>query len=397
MPSEFLTNARLAIWVIVAIFVYCADESEVHGQPSKSEARILHSGRKILDVGMHGSAAPWICDLDRDEQLDLLVGENFQSRLRIFRDFSKVKDLQFESYHVLNEDPLQGSVPDKHGFIPHVVDLDQDGLVDILSPAWYGMVYWFRQAAKGRFDAGRPIIDNQGNAIKMEWTHGVTSEDWNNDGKTDLIVGVKHRPEQDGLVVLINESIPGSMHFARPKPIRAGDKKLDVPATSPSPTSADWDGDGLFDLLLGSGDGSVRYYRNQGTKGNPRFSDFEVLLSDAELQDDSKVCVVDWDLDGKLDLVVGDHGKQFDKVLTSKEKELQSNAQKSHEDAMANWGKAYATYHRYIQQKAKPEVLEHFRHLLVEANRKQDLSYMRYQEYSLVKQYHGSVWVFLRK
>ena len=39
-----------------------------------------------------------------------------------------------------------------------------------------------------------------------------------------------------------------------------------------SATTADWNNDGKKDLLVGSGDGKIRYYINTGTDINPVFS-----------------------------------------------------------------------------------------------------------------------------
>src|SRR5690606_32772018 len=45
-----------------------------------------------------------------------------------------------------------------------------------------------------------------------------------------------------------------------------------------APAVADWDGDGLFDILLGSFSGRVYLLRNSGKPGAPEFKTREVLL-----------------------------------------------------------------------------------------------------------------------
>ena len=37
-----------------------------------------------------------------------------------------------------------------------------------------------------------------------------------------------------------------------------------------APVAADWDGDGVLDLLVGAEDGSVVWYRNAGTPRAPK-------------------------------------------------------------------------------------------------------------------------------
>jgi hypothetical protein len=53
---------------------------------------------------------------------------------------------------------------------------------------------------------------------------------------------------------------------------------IDVPVGHAAPLLADWDGDGVTDLLVGQlGEGLLRIYRNAGTLRAPKFDGFETF------------------------------------------------------------------------------------------------------------------------
>ncbi len=48
-----------------------------------------------------------------------------------------------------------------------------------------------------------------------------------------------------------------------------------------APCVADWDGDGLKDLVLGQfTSGNIRFYKNEGTNDNPVFSTYTMIYAD---------------------------------------------------------------------------------------------------------------------
>lgn len=71
-------------------------------------------------------------------------------------------------------------------------------------------------------------------------------------------------------------------------PITVQDAGVDLLVQGYSvPTCADWDSDGLQDLIVGEGGGgivvgSVRIYRNVGTAESPAFSGFVYAVSDGQ-------------------------------------------------------------------------------------------------------------------
>ena len=88
-----------------------------------------------------------------------------------------------------------------------------------------------------------------------------------------------------------------------------------------NPVIADWDGDGRWDIITGSADGGVYWYRNVGKRGRPQFAPPVALIPKhegigySELLDAgqeprpgirSQIAVVDYDGDGKLDILLGD-------------------------------------------------------------------------------------------
>ncbi|MEZ6089299.1 MAG: FG-GAP-like repeat-containing protein [Pirellulaceae bacterium] len=74
--------------------------------------------------------------------------------------------------------------------------------------------------------------------------------------------------------------------------------------------AADWDGDGLIDLVTGSFDGEVRWHRNQGTSTEPKFAADEPF-GDIRSAYNAHPRWIDFNLDGRLDLLLGNNWGTF--------------------------------------------------------------------------------------
>jgi hypothetical protein len=194
------------------------------------------------------------------------------------------------------------------------VDFDGDGILDVLSGSWPGELYFFRGLGKGQFEAGVTIKNKSGKPIKVDNASTVFAADWNGDGLLDLLVG-----SIEGYSYLIlNEGSRRKHAFGAPTKLIAAGKPIKAGMGDSQPVAADWDGDGLLDLLLGAGDGSVHWFRNAGTRTEPKLAAAQALLPASKLAADygpgrgiqrgmrSKICVADWNGDGVPDLMVGE-------------------------------------------------------------------------------------------
>jgi hypothetical protein len=195
------------------------------------------------------------------------------------------------------------------------VDLDQDGRRDVLSGSWPGEIHLFCGLEDGTFAAPATIQGPDEKPLKTDSASVAFAHDWDGDGKLDLVLGnIKGE-----VFVARNATTEAGLAFAAPEPLEADGAPLKVQGDS-GPCVADWDGDGRPDLLVGSGDGAVLYYRNVGEARAPKLAAGVELVApssrprDASQESEApspcgmrtKVAVADWNGDGRLDLLVGD-------------------------------------------------------------------------------------------
>ncbi|MBQ5665218.1 MAG: VCBS repeat-containing protein, partial [Akkermansia sp.] len=118
--------------------------------------------------------------------------------------------------------------------------------------------------------------------------------DWNGDGVTDIIIGTGNGSLMVGLGS--QDAATGALSFATPEVV-AG---IEVPGRA-APVFADVNGDSVADLILGAGDGSLTLF--YGTEqGYQKVSSWSLPGINWER---SRVTVADMNADGTTDIIVG--------------------------------------------------------------------------------------------
>jgi hypothetical protein len=282
-----------------------------------------------------------------------------------------------------------------------LVDLDGDGRTDVLSGSWPGEVYFFRRKPDGTFAAGQTLKHADGKPVNVGRASAAFAFDLDGDGRLDLIVGTL-----TGEVFLL----PGQRGkeapvFGKAVPVEAGGKPVRVKGDA-APVIADWDGDGKPDLLVGAEDGSVVWHRNTGTPGKPRFEAARPLIGKSPVGwagDDRrrkgewglrvKFCVVDWDGDGRLDIVLGDRCGGFQGKPTRSESEEidQRSARALLPGVRREWAQTFAAYQKGGAKDAA--LRQKLTRLKDEISRLQEIE----ERYRPHYQSHGFVWLFRRR
>lgn len=191
------------------------------------------NGERLLNPGPgYGDEYNWnvFSDWDRDGHLDILCGTQ-QGNVFFHRNTGSPDGMSFEPGGKLkltggedlkvgpavHDDPkdvkdfteLQGS---RIKFI--AADIDGDAIDDLVITETFNNIWVFRNTVAGGIDTLEPGVL----AVKLPSRTRLSTLDWNNDGKLDLIDG--QTPEDTGTIHL-NRSEPGHIAFDPPiKPLK---------------------------------------------------------------------------------------------------------------------------------------------------------------------------------
>jgi FG-GAP-like repeat len=281
-----------------------------------------------------------------------------------------------------------------------LVDLDGDGRTDILSGSFPGEIYFFQRQKDSKFAAGAPLKGHDGKPLNVGSASAAFAADWDQDGAIDLLVG-----NILGEVWLIPGAGKGKpLAFGPPRRLEAAGQPIKVSGDA-APVVADWDGDGKPDLIVGADDGSVVWYRNAG-RGKLEAARTLVGKSPVGWGGDDKrgprdwglrvkPCVVDWDGDGRLDLLLGDMcgGFRARPEQTDQEKAEERKANDRVPDLRQKWAGAFQRYRDSKDEQEQSALRAELQRLRDEIAIVQEIQ-GRYQP---GYQSHGFVWLFSRK
>jgi hypothetical protein len=235
---------------------------------------LLNANGTTLDVGLY--AKPTVADLDGDGLLELIVGEDTGNVLRYEQVAATGTDALKFNVTTLFTNPFGAAttnVPNGGSYArPGVSDLDNDGLLDILVGANDGTLRRYEQAtpnasATAGFNALGLVRLADGTVIDAGDVDKPLVTDYNGDGYLDMLLGNKA-----GNIMLYTQSAKDAATFTAVGNLSTAGTAATVinmgntgtnsstMAGYAAPAITDVDGDGLLDLFVGNGNGTLYRY-----------------------------------------------------------------------------------------------------------------------------------------
>ncbi len=317
-------------------YVYLIHNFGTTEKPQYERAEKILAGDKHVDV--YGMPSPNFADFDGDGDLDLICGE-FVDKLTWFENTGSRTHPRYAAGRYLT---YNGKIlkMDLCMIVPVALDWDKDGDVDLIVGQEDGRVAFLENSGEvidkcPEFLPPR-FFRQQADGLKFGVLVTPYSFDWDNDGDEDLICG-----NSAGYVGFI-ENLDGANppKWAAPVYLKADDEKIRIMAgpngSIQGPCEAkwgyttlnvaDWNHDGLPDIIINSIWGKVLWYRNIGIRQKPKLAAAQPITVDWPgkppkpawnwWQPDGKSLatqwrttpvVIDYDSDGLNDLIMLDH------------------------------------------------------------------------------------------
>ena len=319
------------------------------------------------DVKCGALATPVGVDWDGDGDVDIVSGntagyvvffENLSGRGVAKPKWASPKALEADGVVIRpmagQNGSIQGPCEAKWGYTTlSVADWDGDGLPDIVLNSILGKVVWHRNTGTRtapRLAAAQPVevewegaqpalaygwLRPEGKALLTQWRTTPFAVDWDRDGLTDLVM-LDH---EGYLAFFQREKRGGALVLLPPKRVLCADPaepvaKLAADARARNPVAmtageplrlnpgiagksgrrkiciVDWDGDGRLDVLLNSANANL-LRQTAAADGKWFFRDMGLLVEDNIEGHDVSPTTVDFDADGIPDFVGGAEDGRF--------------------------------------------------------------------------------------
>ena len=256
------------------------------------------------DPTLHGVSAYHFTDIDADGDMDLLWGDAFASGLYFFRNQGTAQN-PVMALEDTNCFPSNDPVVSVGGNQAALVDIDGDGDLDLFVAVGVASgAYVHRRSFLFYENTGSPFIPNF-----VKRTDEFIST---------LDVGIQASPafvdiDGDGNVDLFVGNVNGELWFYRNtgSPTSPAFTLIDTSTAGVSggfafvPALVDIDNDSDRDLFVGRFDGTMRFYRNDGTPQVPQFTQVPSPVDTINVVYNNAPTFIDIDGDGDQDMFIG--------------------------------------------------------------------------------------------
>ena len=320
-------------------YVYWLRNRGTTQKPDYEQQRFVSAGGKELEV--FGWPSPNFADWDKDGDLDLLCGEFLDGFTYFENTGTRKQPVYADGRRVKRPDGVSLTM-DLQMITPTAIDWDKDGDFDLICGDEDGRVAFIENTGTLGEDSSPCFLApcyfrQEAQEVKFGALVTPVGCDWDGDGDWDLICG-----NTAGYIAFI-ENLSGKgveqPKWAEPKRLAAGDQTLRVMAGPngsiqgpceakwgyTTQTVADWDGDGLQDIVANSILVKIHWYKNIGTRKVPKLAAPQPIEVEWEgpqpalawgwMRPEGKALLtqwrttpvtVDWNKDGLVDLVMLD-------------------------------------------------------------------------------------------